>query len=248
MVLYFTGTGGSRYIANKLAESTEDTSVSLNTRIKKSDTSALFSEKPFVFVTPTYAWDIPRTVREHIMNTEFGGSNKAYFVMTCGTDTGGAQARLKKLCAQKKLVFMGLYSIVMPENYIAMFKVPDEQSSRKIIRNAEPKIQNAAELINRGECFPKHIGTPLSALKSSVFNSMFCGIFVSDKKFRVKKSCVGCGRCERLCPVNNIKMVGAQPFWNGKCIHCMACISSCPQKAIEYGNASVDKNRFYLDE
>jgi ferredoxin len=31
-------------------------------------------------------------------------------------------------------------------------------------------------------------------------------------------------------------------------MHCMACISACPVKAINYGNKTQNRNRYYLAE
>lgn len=38
-----------------------------------------------------------------------------------------------------------------------------------------------------------------------------------------------------------------RPVWGKECTHCMACIVKCPKKAIEYGNKSKGKNRYYID-
>jgi hypothetical protein len=48
----------------------------------------LKSEKPWVFVSPTYGWRIPRIFEAFIRDGRFSGSRQAYFVMTCGDETG----------------------------------------------------------------------------------------------------------------------------------------------------------------
>ena len=55
MILYFTGTGNSRYIAKRIAEALGDELLSMNDRIKAGDTSPVTSDKRLVIVTPTYA-------------------------------------------------------------------------------------------------------------------------------------------------------------------------------------------------
>lgn len=56
MILYFSGTGNSQYIAEQIAEETKDQCISLNQLMKKNDFRPLISEeKPFTFVCPTYA-------------------------------------------------------------------------------------------------------------------------------------------------------------------------------------------------
>lgn len=101
MILCFSGTGNSRYVAGQIAKGINDEILSLNERIKREDFGAVPSLRPLVFVTPTYAWRIPRIVEDFIQKTEFTGNNRAFFVMTCGSDTGNAVKYLQKLCAIK---------------------------------------------------------------------------------------------------------------------------------------------------
>ena len=74
MILYFSGTGNSKYIAERLADSLKDTLLCLNSRIQAGDTSALDTGERLVIVTPTYAWRIPRLVQEHLLHTPLHGA------------------------------------------------------------------------------------------------------------------------------------------------------------------------------
>ena len=71
MVLYFSGTGNSKYIAKRIAEAIQENAVDLNMKIKKNDTSPLQTGRDVIIVTPTYAWRIPKIVSEWIDKTEF---------------------------------------------------------------------------------------------------------------------------------------------------------------------------------
>ena len=63
MILYFSGTGNSKYVAERIADALGDALVNLNDRIKASDTSLVETGERVIIVTPTYAWRIPRVVR-----------------------------------------------------------------------------------------------------------------------------------------------------------------------------------------
>ena len=73
MILYFSGTGNSRHAAQRMADALGDTLLSLNDRIRSGDTSPVETGERLVIVTPTYAWRIPRLVRDWLLRTELTG-------------------------------------------------------------------------------------------------------------------------------------------------------------------------------
>ena len=243
MIFYFSGTGNSAYVAKRLAQKLGEEAAPLNESIKKAKRVNI-PEGRLVFVTPTYAWQIPRVVSEWIREMKFHAGQQVYFVMTCGDAIGNAEKYLKKLCKRKGLTYMGCLQVVMPENYIAMFGVPTEEAAVEIIAKAETCVDAAAEDIIKGKAFASNKGGLINACLSGVVNGLFYPVFVSAKKFYTTEDCVGCGKCAELCPLNNIKIVDGKPLWGRNCTHCMACICRCPKEAIEYGQASVGKRRY----
>jgi flavodoxin/ferredoxin len=249
MVLYFSGTGNSRYVAQMIANITGDYTVDLGSYLRDKEQLIVHSDVPFVFVTPTHGWQIPKLISELIEKAELNGSKKIYFVMTCGDDIGNAGEHLEKLCRNISMEYMGVFGIVMPENYIAMFPVPDASEAREIIERAHPSIRQAAANIKMGSPFPRNEITRCDKLKSGIVNRLFTTFFMGDFLFRKGKECIACGRCADLCPVNNIVMMrGGHPRWKGKCIHCMACINGCTMSTIEYAFRSKGKPRYFLED
>lgn len=244
MILYFTGTGNSAYIAKQMAELTGDSLISMNERIMTNDVSEINAGGKLVFVVPTYAWRIPRIVEEWIAKTKFTGDVNAYFVMNCGDTIGNAKKYIKQLCKRKGFQYMGVTGIVMPENYIARYDAPEESVARQIIEDANPAIRRIAGLIHEGKIFPDMQSNIVDYLNSSVVNIAFYICFVKTYKFTADDKCIRCGRCVKECPLNNIYLKENKPVWAKKCTHCMACICKCPTGAIEYGKNSVGKVRY----
>lgn len=244
MIVYYTGTGNSRYAAEYLVSATGDALVDAAPYIQSGKAAALTSEKPWVFVSPTYGWRIPRIFREFIERGAFSGSREAYFVMTCGSEIGNAGAYLQKLCAEKEFVFRGVQEVVMPENYVAMFYVPGETESAEIRSSADRTLAQTADFMCAGKNFPHHGAALIDRVKSTVVNPVFYAVCVKSRAFTVSDTCIGCGKCAKGCPVNGIEMKNGKPVWTGACTHCMACICGCPAAAIEYGRQSLGKPRY----
>ncbi len=248
MVLSFTGTGNSRYAAKILARELEDECFSMNDAIRSGNREELFSERPWVIVTPTYGWRIPAVVEEWLSSVRLAGSDQAWFVMTCGSGTGSAADYLKKLCRKKGLRYMGLCSVVMPENYIALFRTPEKAEAQAALERAVPVLRKAAARIRAGLIFPTRRSGLMGGLESGLFNRALYRFAIRAKGFRTTDACTGCGKCAALCPMRNITLRDDRPVWGDACTHCMACISVCPEDAVEYRNKSVGKIRYYLDE
>ena len=59
MILYFTGTGNSRYVAKLIGNSIHSDTVSMNDFIKEGRTGSITGDLPYVFVVPASGWRIP---------------------------------------------------------------------------------------------------------------------------------------------------------------------------------------------
>ena len=248
MILYFSATGNSAYVARRIAENTGDSALDLFGRIKTGDNTALESSSPWVIVAPTYAWRLPHIVEHILENTALGGSDDMYFVLTAGSGCGGASNYARELCARIGKRFMGLSCVVMPENYIAMFRAPKHDKAVRIVRKAAPVVDGISADIAAGRMLKTKGDGLTGRFMSTAVNRIFFGHFVRDKKFRTTDKCIGCGRCASLCPLNNIAFENGRPAWHGNCTHCMACICGCPAEAIEYGRASIGQVRYKCPE
>ena len=244
MILYFSGTGNSEYVAKRIAKMSGDVVVNLFEKIRSKDYSDLYSEKPWVVVAPIYAWRIPKIVEEWLLWTKLNGNKDIYFVTTCGESCGNAGSYAKQLSADKKMNFKGFTTLVMPENYIAMFSAPEEKEAIDIIDRQEKRISTIGRYVKANRSFPREKISVMEKIMSGIVNDVFYPAFVHAKKFYATDACISCGVCETLCPLDNIHMVDGKPVWGNNCTHCMACICKCPKEAIEYGKISVGKPRY----
>ena len=246
MVLYFSGTGNSRYAAKRIAEISGDGLVSIGQKIKSGDFSEIHSEKPLVFVGPVYAGRLPRVMDAYIRKVKFSGTQRAYFVVTCAQTPWATVRYVEKLCAEKGFSLLGFNAVVMPQGYLAGGGTQPKEVNDQILKEAEPKIVSIAGTIRDEQLLPAE--QPGKAMMSRVLNPIMYSMMISAKGFRVTDSCTGCGTCAQRCPLNNIKLTDGKPVWGDSCTHCMACIAGCPKEAIEYGKKTVGKPRYYLGD
>lgn len=138
MVLYFTGTGNSRYIASRIAEALSEELFSINERIKAIDTSPVTTNERLILVTPTYAWRIPRIVRNWLLKTDFPAAKQVWFVMDCGSEIGAPPNITASFVKSKSLPIWALLrsscrKIILPCS-VSLRRTKREPSSQRLNR------------------------------------------------------------------------------------------------------------------
>jgi ferredoxin len=135
--------------------------------------------------------------------------------------------------AQKGKSLSGGYSISMPGNYIKMIDYEETEQSRKL-STSKNEIETIANKIL--SCVTE-VSPDKRGFISNIVNSIWQQrVKDSDKSFFATGSCNSCGICEKVCPVNNIKIANDRPEWRHKCEECLSCIHFCPQLAIQTQN------------
>lgn len=254
MVLYFSATGNTRFIADELAKRTGDGSLNLLKRIREKDFSPIRSDKPFVVCLPVYVCEIPPFIKELILKTPFEGNDNIYFVFTSGGYSGISGSMAKRLARKKGLNYMGSSDFKMPRNYIANSAYPEltEEEIRKRIDNSYKLIPEIADLISRDQKLvkrSKHVWL-FELIVTIPFTPVWTRIRQGVKKFSASDKCIGCRKCAALCPLKVITPdENGRPVWDAKmCAHCMSCIQNCPVEAIDYGDITPPKKRYTFDK
>lgn len=244
MILCFSGTGNSKFVADALSEKISDKVISINDILKKNRKREFKSEKPFVIVAPVYAWQLPQIINEFIESSSFEGSDKIYFVATMGKDTGNTDKYCKKLCSKIGMIFMGFTGITMPDNYVFAVKMKSKEECEEILRNSLPAIEDTAEKILALEKIKLTDRSILRGLKSGMVNKMFNQYARNDNGFTVSDKCTLCSACVKLCPLNNIKIKNDKITFMHNCTNCYSCIHHCPTQALNIQGHTENNGRY----
>lgn len=238
MILYFSGTGNSRWAARRLADLTGDRAVDLTGREPLPD---LTGERQLGLVFPVYAWGLPEPVAALAPTLPKTGAFH-FGVATCGSEAGYA---LKKLSALFPLD--ASYSLVMPNNYILGADLDDDADARAKIDAAETALAAMAREITARQPVYRVTEGRLAGLKSGLVHFGFDRFARSTKPFRATDACNGCGLCARRCPAGTIRLEAGKPVWGDRCYQCLRCLHECPKQAIQYGSQTEGKGRYTIE-
>ncbi len=251
MILYFSATGNTQYVARTLARLLNDECLDLLPRLKSGDCSALHSQRPFVVCAPVYVSEMPRFLSAWLRRAALTGNQEVYFLFTNGGYAGIAGAQAAWLSRKKGMIYKGCAELVLPGNYIAsnLFPAGDREETERRIAAVHSRLPALAEAIRSGQRLKSRHVWLLETLLTVPFNPVWCRLNQPTAPFFVTEGCVSCGQCARRCPVNAITMVRGRPLWTkDRCAHCMACIQNCPAQAIEYGPGTEHKERYLFQK
>lgn len=243
MILYFSGTGNSRRVAETLYTLLDEQMFCMEHSYN--DLPPLADDESLGIVFPVYAWGLPKIVADFLANVNVG-DRYVWAVMTCGDDMGYADNVLEKIIRRK---VNAAFSVQMPNTYVCLpgFDVDaPELAAKKHLETAE-RLPGIAERIKmRATC--RELTRGGSAwVKTYVLRPLFNKFLVTDKYFKTSADCNTCGLCAKRCPVGDIELCDARPSWRHQnCTGCLRCYHNCPKRAIEWGAYTKRKGQSKL--
>ena len=252
MIFYFSGTGNTRWVAEQIAKAIGDELVYIPDAIRDGKYDYTIDEKETIgFCFPTHGWQPPRIVREFISKLKVE-LHYCWAVTTCGDNMGETMTILNKDLAKIGLRASAMFSVIMPESYVCLpFMYTDtEEKEHQKIATARQQLPHIIECIRErrtGVVELEKGATP--RLYSYVIGGYFNARMITDKKFMVDEDvCIKCGKCAKVCPVDNIQ--GTPPEWihNGRCTSCLACYHYCPTHAINFGKITRKRGQYYFNK
>lgn len=238
MIIYFTGTGNSEYIANEIAKGTDDYTINMIDLMDQRKTEITIKEgENFGFVCPTYWYGLPTVVEDFLSQVTFtmeGTGHYTYFVGHYGNVYGCVFTVAQKAFHLKGIDFNAYYGILTVGNWGPYYQLKNPDYIRSALESERGGIDEAVVCISekyQNEPYPDQYSQRAYIYARNHYNEIR-----DTSLFRLDgDKCIGCGMCEESCPVHAIKIQDGRPIWaKDKCTVCLSCLSRCPAEAIDY--------------
>ncbi len=248
LIDYYTGTGGSQYIAEQLAERFRSLGKEVRVRRivrKHIEPQSLENVGCYILIFAVHAFNAPKPVGEWVRALR-GNNTPVAIISVSGAGeviTNTACRRRTRLLLKKRgFSFQYENMVQMPNSWIA---VPKKQRLFSMINKMPAKIE---------EIFNDIVQKRKKRNKTYWFDIFLSALAVNEQKVTPKfgekivasSQCVQCGLCVNNCCSSNITFYKTRVAFSNQCEMCLGCIYGCPQKALTatYGAFQVAKEGY----
>ncbi|MEA4964717.1 MAG: EFR1 family ferrodoxin [Oscillospiraceae bacterium] len=239
MIFYFSATGNSKHVAERLLDATGGELVSIPECLAAGRFSFSVPEGEAVgVVVPTFFWGLPSIAEEFLHQLELTAPTGTYLycVATCGATPGACGVYVDKLLRAKGFSLSALFSVKMPDTWTPIFNLSDKDKVAKKNNAAETQIGKTVSRVQQ-----RDVGNFMHGKAPHFISNAFAHPAYEGARrtahFTVSAECIGCGLCAKKCPAQAIEMRDGRPNWvKEQCALCLGCLHRCPKFAIQYGN------------
>lgn len=237
IIIYFTGTGNTRFLADKINDKLEENSYCTTTFSIDSESKPISLNKYdlIIFSYPIYAFNTPIIFDKYIKKLKLPANKKYIIAKQSGEplslNNSSSYSLIKKI-QKAKGNFLGEYHFLLPynihfryvDNFVKELLNYDEKLLDILIYELNHNIKRE---------FKKNY---LYALNSFIFKIQRLGGPVNSYFYKVDyNKCIHCNKCMNNCPTKSIELKNNKYKFKPTCIMCMRCSFSCPKDAINIG-------------
>ncbi len=237
MILYFSGTGNTKLAAENLAILMKDKIHN----IEQGTPPEISGQETLILAAPLYFWILPGFVMSYLSQNPDLSRKELHVVMTCGGALGAGASLIKRQLNQIGFERIFVYPLIMTTNYIPLHRVQSPDIAAKAIQSALARLPEVAENIRqKRSAAVSPLLEPGLPVAQVIYDSAR-----RTKHFYATSRCIGCGLCERDCPLGAIQLRKGSPEWiKPQCTLCLRCLHRCPTGAVEYGRSTIGKERY----
>lgn len=247
---YFSGTGNTKYVTEKLCGLlSKKYEVSITDVTKFKDINAFINADIVLIAFPIYGGAPPIPVRKFACKIREYALGKEFIVVaTQYMFSGDGAASLGRALINWGGEVNYAEHINMPNNIsdCKFLKIKNGDELADILEKADRRIEKFAEKILSEQKFRRGFNIISHAVGYLSQRALF------RKHEREKTSkltvdeniCTGCGACAAKCPVGNLYVENGKAHTHNKCALCYRCVNLCPRGAIRLMGKSAPAVRY----
>lgn len=236
ILIYYTGTYNTRYIAEKIKEKISDYYDVDHLEVDLHTPAVDLSSYDLIGLGyPIYAFNAPSFFLNYLKKMKFP-KDKQYFIFKNSGESfalnNASSRKIIKYLKKNKVNRFSEYHFLMPYNihfrYDDAFIYELFEADRKLLEVLKYDILNDDV---------RHLKSNfLYDLVSRILRIQTFGGYLNSYFYRVEDTkCIKCGLCVKKCPVENIYYKNGKIKFRHHCLMCMRCSFYCPKDAISIG-------------
>lgn len=247
-IYYFSGTGNTAFVINKVAEGLRVLGNSVD--IKSCEENIIINKDFDILgiAFPIHSSFAPRVFLEFLDKLPKGENTPFFGVVTSGYMAGDVLKTVERKLKEKGYIPVLYRNIVVGNNLHLPVLCPLKVTKSHKLDARLDRINNSVEeIVKRIDylCKRKNIKIFLrkdTSLRCTSIVGVTFGVIqrnigkvhekVNFKGFSTDEKCIKCHWCIKNCPTNNIFMKNDKVIFGDTCIICMRCYNFCPNKAI----------------
>lgn len=259
LILYFSGTGNTEYIARHISEQVHANRCSVDIYpVEFFNKENAHEYDILIFGFPIYGCGLAHFIKDYIKGIANIKTKAVFLFCTYGFFNGPAIHDAQKALKENGDLLMGYAEIKMPySGSYANYK--KESAAVKRLKSRDfTNIKEVDELISNIKKIRFVIETERDITKHKVkaktniirefghWGFKLIEPFLEaplKSKFYADETCIKCKKCEKICPSKNIT-VGDSVEFDKKCYLCMRCVNQCPKDSIQVGKKTVGRFRW----
>jgi len=241
-IFFFSGTGNTWWVASHLAEALSIQGFNAEShsieQVSSSQVVGIIERAAILGLGyPIYGSDAPLIMQEFIRNLPVVESPKPMLIfVTQGIWSGDGAYFLRSQIEEKGYQIRWAVHFNMPGNialdcgavlnfFFSSMNAKPQKALERVQRLAKRVAQDRVWIMGRSPVLS--IGWMQRIPYRKTLHLWQSGVLSVEPE-----QCDGCERCERLCPVGNIRMEADLPNFGDQCNLCLRCFNYCPQLAV----------------